>query len=270
MDEMGILKSVLRLTLIAAFGLFFVSNLDAQQTKELKNVKGSWLISNDITPIQARENAIREAKIEALRQAGIPELISESNILYRSEKGLKMNELFQSVTTIDVAGEISRLDVTNEEKRVNEFGDLIYEVWIDATVLIHENKVDPGFDLEVIGIRESYSSPDKLSFQIKPSKEGYLTAFVISEEESGVLYPNSIEMQERLEAQKLYKFPKSVALDYEVTASNSVEINYLILLYTKSEIPFMLEQTPGNILKFIAAIRPSEKCLKSYSLLIKH
>lgn len=254
---------------ITSVCLFVVSVVTGQQTKQLDNVKGQWVISNDITPVQAREYAINQAKVEALRQGGVPEFVSESELIYKSEKPMQLKEFYESLTTVDVGGEISEFTIVKEEKKINEFGNLLYQVWINATVLIHETTKDSGFNIEVKGVRESYSSPDQLIFEIKPWKEGYLTVFILSENESGLLFPNRLERQEKLEAQKTYKFPKSNALDYEVTSENSVEINYLLLLYTKKEIPFVPEQTPENILRFIAKIDPSEKCLKSYSLLIK-
>jgi hypothetical protein len=266
---MGTLKVNTKAIWIASIFLLVASAVTAQQTKKLESVKGEWVVSNDITIIQARENAINEAKVEALRLAGVPEFVSESNLTYKSEKQIELKELHQSLTTVDVSGEISEFKVVNEEKKINEFGNLLYEVWIDATVTIHQTTKDPGFNIEVKGIHDSYSSPDKLVFEIKPWKEGYLTVFILSENESGLLFPNRLEKQMKLEAQKTYSFPKSKALDYEVTTETGVEVNYLLLLYTKSEIPFLMEETSENILKFIAKIDPSEKCLKSYSLLIK-
>jgi len=259
----------MRIVWLVIYCLLVTSPVTAQQKKKLENIKGQWVVSNDITPMQARENAINQAKVEALRLAGVPEFISESNLMYRSEKQMQLKELFESLTTVDVSGEISEFAITKEEKKVNEFGNILYEVWINATVSIHKTAKDSGFNLEVKGVRESYSSPDKLTFEIKPWKEGYLTVFILSEKETGQIFPNRLERQEKLEAQKSYKFPKSNALDYEVSSNGSVEINYLLLLYTKREIPFVASETPENILRFIAGIDPAEKCLRTYSLLIK-
>lgn len=266
---MAISKVRVRTFLTALLTLLIVTVSNGQETRKLENVKGEWIISNDITPIQARENAINYAKVEALRKAGVPEYVAESNLMYKSEKQMQLKEVYESLTTVDVSGEISEFSIIKEEKRVNEFGNLIYEVWINATVTVHKNSKDPGFDIEVKGVRESYLSPDKLIFEVSPLKDGFLTIFILSEQESGVIFPNRLERQEKLEGQKVYKFPKSKALDYEVTSDNSVEVNYLLLLYTKREIPFVGDQTPENILRFIAKIDPSEKCLKSFSLLIK-
>jgi hypothetical protein len=46
-------------------------------------------------------------------------------------------------------------------------------------------------------------------------------------------------------------------------------VNYVVLLYTKVETPFLEEETSENILQFIARIDPSQKCLKSFSILIR-
>ncbi len=242
---------------------------NGQIIERLENVKGEWVISNDITPVQARENAINQAKVEALRKAGVPEYVAEANLLYKTENQKQLKEVFESLTTVEIAGEITEFSIVKEEKKINEVGNWIYEVWINATVTIHKTTKDPGFNIDVSGVRESYLSPDNLTFEIKPWKNGFLTIFILSGIESGLIFPNNLEKQEKLEGGKIYKFPKSKALDYEVTSEKSVEVNYLLLLYTKQEIPFTSNQTQENILRFIAKINPSEKCLKTYSLLIK-
>ena len=239
------------------------------QKKYIENVKGEWVVSNDITIVQARENALNQAKVEALRLAGVPEYVSESNIMFRSEKKEQMKELFESLTTVDVSGEISEYNIVKEEKKLNQFGNLSYEVSINATVIIHKSVKDPGFNFDVKGVREQYLSPDKLTMEIKPWKEGYLSIFILNEKESGQLFPNTLERQEKLIPEKNYFFPKSKSLDYEVTTEGAIEINYLLLLYTMQEVPFTLEQTAQNILRFIGNIDPSQRCLKSYSFLIK-
>lgn len=250
--------------------VFIIStSLYAQQKKRVQQVKGEWVLSDDITPTQARENAINQAKLEALRKAGVPEMISESNLHYNGGDADHLKELFESLTTVAISGEVSAFKITKEDKKINQFNAVVYEVWIDATVLVHKGEKDQGFNFDVKGIRESYASPDILTFEIKPWKEGYLTVFIVSEKESNQLFPNSSERQMKLEAQKNYSFPLSRGLDYEVSTEVALEINYLVLLYTKQEIPFTKEPTSQNILKFIAGLDPGEKCMKTFSLLIK-
>ena len=241
----------------------------AQETKTVEMIKGEWIISNDITPIQARSYAIGQAKAEALRSAGVTEYVAESSLLYKTEKDNKLKETHESVTSIDVSGEISGFQVIKEEKKLNEFGNLSYEVWINASVILHRTSKDPGFNVDVKGIQDSYRSPEELIFEMIPSKEGFLNIFILGDDESLLLYPNKFEKREKFEGGVPYKFPRSKALDYEVSAEEGMEVNYLILLYTKSEIPFLKEPTSDNILQFIAKIDPAQKCVKSYSILIR-
>ncbi|HMG89817.1 MAG TPA: hypothetical protein VK589_07150, partial [Chryseolinea sp.] len=62
----------------------------AQETKTVEGIRGEWIISNDITPIQARANAIDQAKAESLRKAGATEYVAESSLLYKTEKDNKL------------------------------------------------------------------------------------------------------------------------------------------------------------------------------------
>lgn len=268
MDVMEILIKA-RVAGIAGVVLLSLSCCFAQETKKVFGVKGQWIISNDITPIQARAKAIDQAKAEALRQAGATEYVAESNLLYKAEKDKEVKDIHKSLTSVDVFGEISGFEVTKEEKRSNEFGNLMYEVWIDASVILHNTSRDPGFNIDVRGIRESYHSPEELVFEISPSKDGFLNIFILDDSESLHLYPNKFEKIEKFEGGKSYKFPRSRALDYEVSAEDNMEVNYVILLYTKSEVPFLEKESSENILQFIARIDPAQKCIKSYSFLIR-
>lgn len=73
------------LTIFLGICLMGISSWVSGQEEKVENVKGEWVISNDITPAKARENAINHAKVEALRKACVPERIFESTLQYRSE-----------------------------------------------------------------------------------------------------------------------------------------------------------------------------------------
>jgi hypothetical protein len=268
MDDMEILTKARGVYIALAF-FVGTSCCFGQETKTVQGVKGEWVISNDITPIQAREKAIAQAKAEALRLAGVPEYVAESNLSYKTEQNYALGDIHESLTSIDVSGEISAFQVAREEKSKNEFGNLIYEVWINATVVLYKSSRDPGFTLNVNGIRENYQSPEELVFDILPSREGYLNIFILSDHETAHLFPNKMEKPEKFEGGRTYKFPRSRALDYEVSSKTGMEVNYVLLVYTKTEIPFLATETSENVLQFIAGIDPSHKCVKVFSILIR-
>jgi hypothetical protein len=268
MDVMEILMKGRATGIVIVLSLYALG-CPAQETTTVEGIKGEWVISNDITPVQAREKAIDQAKADALRAAGVPEHVAESNLLYTTEKDNKVNDIHESLTSTAVSGEISGFRLISEEKKINEFGNLIYEVWINATVVLHKTARDPGFNVEVRGVRDIYHSPEELVFDLKPSGTGYLNVFILADDESLLLYPSKFEKPERLEGGATYRFPRSRALDYEVSSGNSMEVNHLVLLYTKTEVPFREEETFENILRFIARIDPSQKYIASFPIVIK-
>src|SRR5688572_17412568 len=70
-----------------------------QETKTVENIKGEWIISNDITPLQAREKALSQAKAEALRQAGVAEYVNASDLTYKTETNNKLKDIHESWTS---------------------------------------------------------------------------------------------------------------------------------------------------------------------------
>ena len=60
----------------------------SQASKEIKvqKVIGEAFIEKDISPNQGRKIALNEAKIEALRQAGIGESVSSQNLVFTSSR----------------------------------------------------------------------------------------------------------------------------------------------------------------------------------------
>jgi len=240
----------------------------SQKKHKVKSVKGEWVVSDDITIPQAREKAISEAKLEALRQAGVPEFISESNLSYKSEGAGGMKDLFESMASVDIFGEISDFEIIDHQIDKNNVGNLVYTVLLDVTVVVHKEGRDQGFGCDVKGVKSTYSSPDKLSFEIKPWKDCYLTIFIISDNESTQLYPNKFEPSKMLSKEKSILFPTK-GFQYEVSTEKGTEINNLVLLLTKQDIPFQEKETPENILRFISSISPSQKMLKTFSLVIK-
>jgi hypothetical protein len=260
---------ILKIISLCSFLCALTQPVDAQERITVKDVPGEWVVSNDITLPEAREKAIASAKAEAMRQAGVPEAVTESSVLYRADAGTQRAELFQSITGVDVFGEIAEFNVVREEKKFNEVGNLIYYVWLDAKVVLHKDAKDAGFTFAMKGLHDKYVSPDKLTFEIKPAKDGYLTLFILSENEGAVLYPNRIEKNEILRAGHAIHFPSSSALEYEVSTEKESEVNYLIVLFTKQDIPFVSAENASNILRFISEIHPAQKVVKTHSFVIR-
>lgn len=265
--EFLIMNKLLLLTIFA----FCCVTVSGQQKKHVANVPGEVVIADDISIVQARENAINQAKIEALRRAGVPEFVSEVTVLQKSEKGIEnFSEVFNSLTNQEISGEIAAFSLIKEEKTTNLSGNYVMKVWIDADVIIHERHSDPAFYAKIKGIRENYTSPEDLTFEFYPASSGYLNVFIIDEKESSLLFPNTLERSELLEANRTYNFPLSKALTYEVATINNVEVNYIVMLFTKNEIRYTEGKSVSEMLNFVARISPDQKFVRMYPILIRN
>src|SRR6187401_456754 len=71
------------------------------QTRSLTGVKGSASIVN-ITPEHAKLKAIEEAKVEALRLAGVEEWVQSVDFLETREVNNKVTDFFHSLTSVQV------------------------------------------------------------------------------------------------------------------------------------------------------------------------
>ena len=239
------------------------------QKIHVDKVKGEWIVSNDITLKQARDKAIEEAKIEALRKAGVPELISNYTAFFKSENGKRQSDLFESISSTDVFGEISDFEIVQEEKKVNDFGNIVISIWIDANVQIHKELKDPSLGCDVKGIKPVYLSTEKLTFNFSPWKDCYLKVFILSENEGSQLYPSRYERQQLFTAGNPISFPGK-GFNYEVLTEKEEEMNHVIFLVTKIDVPFREKETPQNILKYISSISPNQKSIKNFSIIIKN
>jgi len=260
----------MKLFFCSFFILIVTTTCFGQKKTHVQNILGQSELTDDITPVEAREKAILNAKSEALRVAGATEYVSELNVSNKSEiSGGKFTELWNSLTTSEVNGEVASYKIKKEEKYINEKGTVNIRIWLDADVIIHESKSDPNFFFHVNDLRQDYASMDKLTFKLKTSMPGFVNVFILGEKESNLLYPNSIEKSENLNGDNLYSFPRSKALDYEVSTDTNVEVNYLLILLTKKLTQYSGDNSVNDILSFVSKISREEKYVKVFPIVIK-
>lgn len=213
--------------------LFLFNVCKSQEIVKIKRVKGACVISN-ITPEEAKQNAIKCAKYEAVRRAGVSETVLSLDMMRRISKNGQLKESFNSLVHLNIAGNVIDWKLISENKKVDEFGNLVYEVFIDTKVIKYKNEKDPMFKLSVGGIENFYESGSNLNFNIKASKSGYLKVFLISEtNEVSVLFPNSYEKISILEKDKVYSFPISDLIDYKLKTKLREEHNIILFVLLK-------------------------------------
>lgn len=231
---------------------FLFSCICYGQRKQRVNATGIS-ISNDLTPKQGEQEALKEAKIEALRKAGIKELLSVSSVLFEQSRGDSFSNFFNEISTSEMLANIVTDSIFNIKRSFDEYGNMIVKVEILATIFKSRTKKDYTFFFEITGLREVYYESDYISFSFLPSKKGYLKIFAINELDSYLLYPfihdqydhlsdkgNELFMAgEKVEFPIHQSFKPGYSVELEGTDS---ENTLLIFVYTKSFIPWLEDE----------------------------
>lgn len=249
------------------FTLISSSALQAQERKVVVGV-GKVQISDDMSPAVARERALQEARLDALRKAGVAEYVSESSALFQESDQTKTDQLFSSIINVETRGEIAEYKVSHEEKKT-EYGYWFQEVVIEAVVYLHTEKPDPSFRAEVKGVREIYYLNDNLTFEVYPSQDAYLRVFILNALHADQLFPNSWEKQHRITAGKSHSFPISGNVDYILETEKQKEVNYIFFLFSKRDFAPPQDNSLNAFWRYIANIPVSEKHVQVESVLIR-
>ena len=241
----------------------------AQKTIHVSDAIGISYLSDDITLNQTKEKALEESKKDALRKAGVEEHINESNVLYSLSKEKDFKQFFNSISTIEISGAITKTENIRYQKNVDEIsGKEFIEATIDAEVIKYEKKSDPSFDLEATGISEKYKETGHVSFSLKASADGYLKIFVIKDQTADLIYPNNYEKDHLILKNKVLEFPTNKGIEYGFENITQNESQLILLIFTKRNIPFFKDVNYDNIISWIYQISPDERRVKAFQLVV--
>lgn len=249
---------------IIYFILFYcsVSSLSAQTKKVYAT--GNWEVAN-ITPEKARNKAIEEAKANALQKAGISELFTVINTGTVSDR---LN-YFVSTSGSEISGEIVEYNIVKEEI-LSEGKHLLYSIDIEASIRTKKNKRDLEFDAYINGIKESpYKEGENITFSICPTKKCYVNIFWFDETGNGnIVYPNTAEPSQLLEANKQSYFP--ITQDYKIRKETKepIENISIVFVFTKKDIPYTKNITMENFHQWILSIPSDLRVLKLNNIFI--
>jgi hypothetical protein len=251
--------------------LIAAQRLSAQEIA-VKGVVGRWVIAN-ITPEEARAKAIEEAKKEALRRAGVKETVRASDALTTRSTDNEYSQMFNSFSLIELSGGITDYAIVRDEQEKSSIDGKFYAVVaLDAKVKKYSTVADPEFKISVNGVRsQGYKNGEALTLAVRPHKEGYLKIFLFEDTETASqVYPNEYEKSRLLRANEAVNFPTIPSIDYSIEkkTSEKLEHNLLLLVYTKSNIPFYGATTYQRILNWVNGIEPCEREVVMEDILI--
>lgn len=244
--------------------LFLGSNLFAQKISQVSGIKGSAYITGDVSPNQAKAQALNDAKINALKAAGIGEHINSYQLLFTSQQKKDYSQFFTSDIQSEIQGAVQSYEIKSEKIICKSEFEIISEVTIDASVIKYETKPDVNFDANIEGVKSTYNNDDKLTFTIKATQPYYLTIFNLTDKDAFMLYPNVYEKQTQCNPFEACKYPNA-KIDYTLhTDLKQQETNRLIFVFTKTPTPFIKMDkdqitTHENIFSWIYSIMPDKR-----------
>ncbi len=233
--------------------LLFITFLASGQEKiHLTNITGEATVEGNITVKQAKEKALENAKINALRKAGVPEYVNAWKMQLTRQDDSHPNRVFMESLNSEIQGEVIVKNQSAPSKELNE-GVIIIRISIDATVKKYESKSDPDFTIHLTGTENYYQEGDYASFKIRPSKDCYLTLFNIATENNHLakLYPHPkyTDNIKKLKAGKLYTFPfnSDKGLQARLPKNSKKQANRFIFVFTKDKSRFVQHDEKGYI-----------------------
>lgn len=261
--------------LLLFFILLLTTNIiSAQKVVKVKDIKGMAFITGDVSPNQAQVLALNDAKINALKAAGVGENIKSYQMLFNSQAKNEYSQFFHSDIQSEIQGAVQNYEVKKQATIQKNEIELYIEVTIDASIIKYETKPDYTFDVNIEGVKSVYNNNDNCIFSVAATQLCYLTVFDITDSESSLLYPNSYEKQIPIKAGELYKFPNA-NIEYGLECKKCPETNRFIFVFTKTQIPFIKidkDQLTNNdaIFNWIYSIMPDQRKVEYRALTIQN
>lgn len=158
--------------------LFATISLPAQREKtKTVTVTGTYVASKyenrDFGEKQARLDAMKNA----LKEAGVPEIINTVSIVGIDNNSVDYKEISYEVGILELEGRIRNVKQINKNSEFLDNQLTKYSVTICGEVIVEEIEADPYFDFETSGFKNTYLSGEKMHFIIKPTKDCYIRIF---------------------------------------------------------------------------------------------
>lgn len=257
------------LLLVFLTALLPPSTFGSKKIKEirLKGVHGEAIGTAHESLNEVKQRAISQAKINALKKAGIEENISAYTDFFQSETSEDYEELFSSTIFTNIQGAVSDVKVEDMKRSFTEDDMLQVQVSINCTVIKYLTKKDVSFDFKVEGIRPNYNQNELLDFQFIPYQKGYLKVFLFTKDESYQLFPNDYESSRVFQKGTSYSFPLE-EINYRLETDKRAHAHRAVFVFMKKDIPYLEEVEYEQIFNWIFSIPPDLRQVKSYSFTV--
>lgn len=249
------------------------TGISAQQ-KKIRNAEGTCELTRHITLEEAEQKALHEAKLDALRKAGVPENVWSVLGMTASQDNQHLQEAYSEMSVLAVGGLVRLTDKPSYRRYFDPVDGKEYvSARIDAAVST-KNQTDPSYTIQVKDLQQVYREGEEISFGIRfYGTDSFLKIFWFTEDDGAILYPNDFDTDRKF-AQQEYRFPLnpdlySILATKEEDGKDIQQVN-VFFVATKKNIPFIEEDvTFESIFQWIYSIPPAQRCVQVSNFLIR-
>jgi len=220
------------------------------------------LIAGDVTPAEAKRQALEHALAEAVRRvSGVR--VQAAQLGVDEDRNGRTRDSFLSVVQLDAAGRATNYKILDERfvtERHPSLGSQLYiELRALVTVARESGTTDPGFSVAVslndalfFDNGSSLAGNDELIATITASQDAWLTIFDVTGDSAELLMPNTVMGETRLIGNRPSDLPsrewrdRGVHFRASLAAQETARRELLVVVATRSRISFPTDASPDG------------------------
>ena len=223
------------LSRIVAFALVLLCCASAQEPTWYAG-KGSAL-GTDMEIV--RSNALNAARSDALAKVGIE--VRSSDTRLTSETAGAFVDFYSRFAESSSKGIILEERIVREgEPRRVQGTTFEIEIRIEARIAMSVGEADPMFTVTLEASRTIVKQGEPVTLRVTSTRDGFLTLFDVYRDSLSVLFPNTVDRENRIKADNTFLFPSGDSYDLQFAPSPGTERSeeILIAVVTKENVPF--------------------------------
>jgi len=207
----------------------------AQQPQWQKGI--GTAAGTDIETIRLK--ALNNARTDALSKTGITIVAGDARLV--SESKNNFTDFYSKFAESSTKGIILEEKIIREGELKRVKGTTYeIEIEIEAKVATQQGEPDPSFSVKLESSKQIVKVGEPFTLTVTSTKSGYLTIFNVYQDSLSVIFPNSIDKENKIEANKSFIFPphKAYELQMALLEGKTTSSEIFIAVVTQENIPF--------------------------------
>ena len=217
------------------------------------------LVAGDMTPAEAKRQAVEKALAEAVRRI-VGVRVQASQLGVDEDRGGRTRDSFLSVVQLDAAGRATDYRVIDDrfvtERHPALGAQVYYELRALVTVAREIGAPDPGFSVAVtlndalfFDTGAGLEGNDELIATITPSRDAWLTVFDVAGDSAQLILPNALMSETRALGGRPFELPsrewrdRGVHFRASLSSQETARRELLVVVATRDRVVFPAEKS---------------------------